>query len=251
MKIFTRQRYQENYVRPFLNDEETRGILGISLMILLSGHFVMQYLGHTWFSESFLDPTSPGFWLIITNAVFITSIMLLNKQAGGWAWSQLGFSPGPRWWHTIIITSGVLIAVFAVSQIGRPLVTSVGDEPDISHLMVINDNLPLFILALVLVWITAAFLQELVFRAFLINSLDVLLGRTDSSPWFAVFISSVIFGLMHAWQGIGGIIITGIIGFIFGTAFLLTGRKILPLILAHGILDTISLYLIYSGDGIF
>lgn len=250
MRIFTRRRYQENYVRPFIQDEETQVILGISLMILLSGHFVMQYLGHTWFSESFLDPTSPGFWLIITNAVFISSILLLNKQAGGWAWSQLGFSPGPRWWNTLLITFGVLVAVILVSQFGRPLVTGVGDEPDISHLMVINGNFPLFLIALILVWITAAFLQELVFRAFLINSLDVLLGRNERSPWIAVLISSVIFGLMHAWQGIGGIIITGIIGFIFGTAFLLNGRKILPLILAHGILDTISLYMIYSSDGV-
>ncbi len=246
MKIFTRQRYQENYVRPFLQDEETRVILGISLMILLSGHFVMQYLGHTWFSESFLDPTNPGFWLIITNAVFISAVLLLNKQAGGWAWSQLGFAPGSRWWYSLLISLGTIILIIVVSGIVRPLVTGIGDQPDISHLMVLQGNLPLLILALILVWITAAFLQELVFRAFLINSLDVLLGRNDWSPWWAVSISSVIFGLMHAWQGIGGIISTGIIGFIFGAVFLLNGRRILPLIIAHGILDSISLWGIYS-----
>lgn len=246
MKIFTRQRYQENYVRPIIRDEEVQVILGISLMILLAGHFVMQYLGHTWFNESFLDPTSPGFWLIITNSVFITAILLLNKQAGGWAWSQLGFAPGPKWWQTLLITLGTIILIFVVSGFVRPLVTAVGDEPDISHLMVLQDNLPLLILALILVWVTAAFLQELVFRAFLINSLDVLLGRNDWSPWWAVIISSFIFGLMHAWQGIGGIISTALIGFIFGAIFLFNGRRILPLILAHGILDSISLYGIYS-----
>lgn len=247
MKIFTRQRYQQNYVRPFVQDEEARVILAISLMILLAGHFVMQYLGHTWFADSFLDPANPGFWLIITNAVFISSILLLNKQAGGWAWSQLGFAPGPQWWQTLIITLGTIILIFMASGIVRPLVTSIGDEADISHLMVLQGNLPLLIIALILVWITAAFLQELVFRAFFINSLDVLLGRTDWSPWWAVLISSFIFGLMHAWQGIGGIITTGIIGFIFGAVFLLSGRRLLPIILAHGIIDSISLYGIYAS----
>ncbi|QED38641.1 CPBP family intramembrane metalloprotease [Antarcticibacterium arcticum] len=246
MKIFTRRRYQENFVRPFIRDEEVQVILAISLMILFAGHFVMQYLGHTWFKESFLDPTNPGFWLIITNAVFITAILLLNKQAGGWAWSQLGFAPGPKWWHTVLITLGTIILIFVVSGFVRPLVTAVGDEPDISHLMVLQDNLPLLILALILVWVTAAFLQELVFRAFLINSLDALLGRTDWSPWWAVIFSSFIFGLMHAWQGIGGILSTAVIGFIFGAVFLLNGRRILPLVLAHGILDSISLYGIYA-----
>lgn len=226
--------------------EEQRIILGFSLMIILAGNFLFRYVGYSFFSQGFLDITSPGFWLIFANAVVITSIVLLNKQVAGWKWSELGFGKPALWWHPVIAAAGIFAAVLLLSQYVKPFFMDFATPPDISHLFGIQGNLPNLILALVLVWITAAILQELVFRAFLINALDLLLGRNSWSPWVAVLISAVIVGLMHAWQGIGGILMTACIGLIFGIAYLLNGRRIPGIILAHGIIDTISLVSIYN-----
>lgn len=246
MTTLSTDKLYDHYIRPALFSQENRILLGTSLMILLAGTFTLQFVGHTYFPDGHLDMESPGFWIIVGNAVFVTSILLLNKQAGQWTWSNLGFAKPTTWWYPILIGTVVLGVFFLLSVYIQPYFLGLGPRRDISHLMVIRQNKQVLILALILVWVTAALLQELIFRAFLINSLDILLGRNQWSTWVAVIISAVIFGLLHAWQGIGGILFTGIIGFIFGIAFLLNGRRIWPLIFAHGIIDTISLFGIYN-----
>lgn len=234
-------------VRPAVNEEEQRVILGISLMILLAGNFALKYLGHSYFSESFLILGSPGFWLLIINALFISGILILNKQAFGWKWREIGLSKPNKWWIPVLSAAAAFATIVLLAIFVQPLIQQYTTDPDISHLLIINQNLPVFILALVLVWITAAFLQELVFRSFFINALDILLGRNSSSPWIAVVISSVVFGLMHAWQGIGGIIMTTLIGFVLGITYLLNGRRIWSLVVVKGVLDTITLITLYTA----
>lgn len=247
MKAFRLRGFTMNTpVRPALDDEGHKMVLGISLMILLAGDFCLQYLAQTYFAYTFLEISSPGFWLLLTNAVFISMIVLLNKQAAGWSWSELGLGRPDNWWRPILVAAAVFLAVVLISVFVKPYVEDFTSPQNIDHLMVIQQNLPLLIIALIMVWITAAFLREIIFRAFLINVVDILLGRNRWSPWAAVVISSLIFGLMHAWQGLGGIILTGLIGLVFGTAYLLNKRRVWPLIFVHGLLDTISLVAIYN-----
>ena len=246
MTTVSTDKLYDQYIRPSLFSEENRILLGTSLMIMLAGTFTLQFVGHTYFADGYLDVKSPGFWIILGNAVFVTSILLLNKQAGQWTWSNLGFAKPKTWWHPILIGIGLLGTLLLLSVYVQPYFLELGPQRDLSHLMVIRQNKQVLILALFLVWITAALIQELIFRAFLINSLDILLGRNKWSTWVAVIISAVIFGLLHAWQGIGGMLFTGIIGLIFGIAYILNARRIWPLIFAHGLIDTISLVGIYN-----
>src|SRR5690606_29544608 len=160
-------------------------------MILLAGSFALKYVGHAYFSESFLVIGSPGFWLLIVNALFISAILILNKQAFNWSWGELGLSRPKRWWIPVISAAGAFTAIVLLSVFVQPMIQQFTAEVNIEHLSIINQNLPIFLLALVLVWITSAFLQEVVFRSFFINALDILLGRNRSSPWIAVVISSI------------------------------------------------------------
>lgn len=246
MITLTTNKLYDQYSRPALFNEENRILLGISLMIMIAGTFTLQFVGHTYFADGYLDMESPGFWIIIGNAAFLISILLLNKQAGQWTWSDLGFAKPKTWWFPFLIGAGLIGILFLLSVYVQPYFLELGPERDLSHLMVIRQSKQTLILAIILVWITAALVQELIFRAFLINSLDILLGRNKWSTCVAVIISAVTFGMLHAWQGIGGILFTGIIGLIFGIAYVLNSRRIWPLIFAHGIIDTISLVGIYN-----
>ena len=97
------------------------------------------------------------------------------------------------------------------------------------------------IVNLVVVWITAAFVEELLFRGYPINRLVDLQGKTTRLTQAVALIgSSLIFGLPHFDQGPEGIIHTGAIGFVFGLAFLTIGRKLWPLVLSHGFIDTLD-----------
>lgn len=246
MITIAKDKLYDQYARPALFSEENRILLGTSLMIMIAGTFTLQFVGHTYFADGYLDMSSPGFWIIVGNSLFVTGVLLLNKQAGQWTWSNLGFAKPKTWWHPILIGTGLIGTFLILSVYVQPYFLELGPKRDLSHLMVIRQNKQVLILALILVWITAALVQELIFRAFLINSLDILLGRNKWSTWVAVFISAGIFGLLHAWQGIGGILFTGIIGLIFGIAYVLNARRIWPLIFAHGLIDSISLVGIYN-----
>lgn len=60
--------------------------------------------------------------------------------------------------------------------------------------------------------------------------------------WIAV-ISSVLFGLFHLYQGISGIIKTGVIGLFFAGLYIATG-SIIPGILLHFCVDFSSAFLL-------
>lgn len=247
MKALLPDSFSERYARPGLYDDDTRLVLGISVMTLLAGSFAIQFLGFTYFSNDILSLNSPGFWLHIINALFMFFIVYLNKRVTGWNWGNLGFARPQNLWRPLLVFLGCFGAIILLALYIQPYFQTLSSPPDLSHLMVLRQNLPLLIIALVTIWITAAFLEEMVFRAYLINTLDLLLGRNAWSTWVAIIISSVIFGMMHAWQGLAGILTTACVGFIFGIGFIYNGRRIWPLILVHGIIDTITLITIYNS----
>lgn len=221
-------------------------ILALSVLVLLAINFSLGYVAHAFFSDSLLQVQSPGFWIFIATFILLTGIVLWNKKILDWSWSDLGLGKPQNWWQPILVAAALYGVTHLFGTYAAPYIMQLGERPNFNHLLVLRGNLPLLIFALVMVWITAAFLEELIFRAYLINALDKLLGNTLASAEIAVLISAVIFGLLHAYQGLTGILLTGSLGFIFGIFFLLNGRRIWPLILVHGLIDTISLIHIYS-----
>lgn len=221
-------------------------ILIFSVLVLLGLNFTLAYIGHTHYSETLLKVQGPGFWIGLSTFTFMTAIVLWNKKIMGWSWSELGLGKPANWWQPLLIAGGFFVTINLFMKYAVPYIVQLGERPNIDHLLDIPGNYPMLIFSLVIVWITAAFLEELIFRAYLINVLDRLLGKTRTSAWAAVIVSAVIFGLLHAYQGLTGILLTGSFGFIAGIFFLLNSRRIWPLILIHGIIDTISFIHIYN-----
>jgi membrane protease YdiL (CAAX protease family) len=238
---------QDYLVRPDVKGAEQQVVLSISLIILLALSFAFRYVGHTYFADEFLEIFSPGFALLLANALLSLGILVVCRKYLKWTWDELGLARPNTWWKPLLGTVVLFLVVLGFAEIIHPYLSQFGAEPDLSHLDAIQGNLPLLIFALILVWITAALLQEIVYRAFLINALDILLGRNEFSPWLAVIISAVIFGLMHAWQGLGGILSTACLGLIFGLFYLINGRRLWPIIIIHGLLDTITFISIYNS----
>jgi membrane protease YdiL (CAAX protease family) len=83
--------------------------------------------------------------------------------------------------------------------------------------------------------------------------LGSLFGYTKVALLIAVFISSVLFGLAHRYQGVSGMITTGLVGFAFGLMFINSKNRLWLTILTHGIYDMIGITLIYLSmeDDVF
>lgn len=226
---------------------DQKNLIGLSLLLMMALHFTFGYLAFTYYPENILDFDSPGFWINMLSYAVIAGIVWLNKWVLHWDWSELGLAKPRTWWKPLLVT----IAVFAVTALFavfvQPfIIAEFGTHQNINHLYTLEGNLPKLILSLIITWITAAFLEEVVFRGFFINSLDVLLGESIWSAIGAVVLSALVFGSIHAYQGITGILITTSVGIIFGIAFLLNGRRIWPLVLVHGLFDTIALIGFYN-----
>lgn len=82
-----------------------------------------------------------------------------------------------------------------------------------------------------LVALVASPTEELLFRGYLMWALTPFV-----SVWGAVAISSIMFGLMHAYQGRQGVVRTTLIGVAFGAGFALT-QSLWWLMLAHTLIN--------------
>jgi uncharacterized protein len=95
-----------------------------------------------------------------------------------------------------------------------------------------------------LLCLTAGVCEEIVYRGFLLHYFHIVpfhLGLT-----LALVVASVIFGIGHLYQGLGGGIQTAILGFVLGALFLMTGSLVLPIIL-HFVMDLRVLAMLPQG----
>jgi membrane protease YdiL (CAAX protease family) len=83
--------------------------------------------------------------------------------------------------------------------------------------------------------ITAGLCEEFLYRGFAM----AVLAKLGSSPWAAVLISSILFGLAHLYQGRGGLFSTLVIGTVFGTCRI-AYNSLVPAIFWHSAVDLVA-----------
>jgi membrane protease YdiL (CAAX protease family) len=93
-------------------------------------------------------------------------------------------------------------------------------------------DLALFILCAIL----AGGMKEELQRAFIIKRFESHLGGAE----VGLVLWSIAFGIGHYVQGVQGMITAGLLGLVFGVAFLLRRRLIAPMV-AHGLYNTVAL----------
>jgi len=183
----------------------------------------------------------------------IISLLFLwvASRLRGARWSDFGLIRPKSWFRTVLKSLGVLLAVFGtVILIINPIMNALPNLPpqDLNRFDYLNGNLPNLVIQLVNIWITAAFLEEFMFRGYLMNRLIDLQGKETKIAWvIAIVGQAAIFGLVHSQQGPGGMFKVGAIGLVFGLSYLAVGRNLWPLILAHGLLDSIDMVRHYFG----
>lgn len=163
-------------------------------------------------------------------------------------WSDLGIFRPQNW--AAIILSGLGVAV--ILQASALLQIKLGGlAPDISSFDQVKNN-PMNLLYFLLVsWTTAGFGEELIWRGFMLKQIARLFNEQNRFRWLiGLVISSVVFGLIHFYQGIAGIVMTGFAGFIYGIVFLRFRKNLWAPIFAHGLTDSLAFLILYNWDAI-
>ena len=168
--------------------------------------------------------------------------------ARGGTLADLGFRRPERWVTVPFQVAGILVAFIAMQTLVPVLVSlfiSV-PEPDYSRYASISGDLGAAITMALLLALTASIPEEVIYRGFLIGRLSDIFGQTSSGAVMTILVQAVIFGSIHFQWGIGGMIMTFCMGIVWGTAYLLCGRNLWIVILAHSaghILLVTQLYL--------
>ncbi len=208
---------------------------GLSLAEFALGSFIV--IGHNVFH-------------IVPNEVpilFVLGLVSTRLREGGWA--ALGLRRPSSWTVTILFAIGaaatrILLGSFVIdpltAHIWPPQVAPAGSE-NIAH------N-PLEALQwLLLVWTFAAFGEEISYRGYLTKRGADIGGGSLLAWWLATIAVSVLFGFGHYYKGPAGILDSGMAGLILGATYLLSKRNLWATILAHGLIDTFGIVLVFFG----
>ena len=175
---------------------------------------------------------------LLTSLALAWGLLVLRGEK----WRDTGLRrPRPLW--TLAVWTPVIVAVaFGILSVVRPLLEG---EPNVERFAVLEGNFPLYLQIMLGVWVSGALFEELIYRGFLLTRLVHVFGSGAAGLALANLVQAGIFGTIHWYQSLTGMVLTGTVGFILGAFYFLAGRNLWPLILAHGILNSISLTRIF------
>lgn len=116
---------------------------------------------------------------------------------------------------------------------------------DYSSMSQVRGDFPTAILWLVIVWITAAFGEEIIFRGFFMRQFVKFFGDGKLSIVINILLFSSFFGYMHVQQGITGQIVAGSTGALLALIFYLRKYDLWFNIMVHGFFNTLGILSFY------
>jgi uncharacterized protein len=180
---------------------------------------------------------------VLAGLVIASCVLVLRKQG----LHTLGLTRPANLTRTLLLSVafGVLIEVASLVAL-EPFVERITASPvDVSVLDGIRGNFGALLLFLGLVWIVVVFVEEILFRGFLMTELKKLFGSGGVGLTLNLLLVSTLFGLAHWYQGPTGMVTTGLIGGVLGLMYIRTGFNLWLPILVHGMINTVGLTLIY------
>ncbi len=184
------------------------------------------------------------FWSVTTLV-----IAMWRMRVRGVSWKDLGLRKPKSVKKTLLVTGFILIATIVsivlfniikdqILFLAIPEDTS--PEKAVSKFGDLKGNWPLFFTIIGAVLIESA-LEELLDRGFLMNWLEQLFSKTSIATILAVVLQAAIFGFRHSNDFSERSITVGLIGLVMGIAYVKFGRNLWPLIIAHCVLNTLSM----------
>lgn len=218
---------------------------------LLSVFAVM--LGVKWGADALglIGAGSLAMWCGIAVATW-----LLRRRSESWGELGLVWPTGFKAWRSTL--GWALLAIVSVGAalglVVEPLTSALGLETPASAAdrfqPLIGHPVRFAAYLVVVIWIGAALGEELQMRGFVLNRLADLFGHGKLGWGAAIVVHAAIFGALHAYQGLHGVIATGVIGAVFALVYLASGRRLAPVVLAHGVINTVILTALYLNGGV-
>jgi CAAX protease family protein len=188
-------------------------------------------------------------WHVLPNSVALLCAMaLISFRLRERNWSASGLRLPKAWTRTILVAMVAVVVQQAVDQwVVDPLTRPYLRYAAAANPMEGIHGVMGLLRWLGIVWTYAAFGEELGYRGYLLNRIADLGDHSRAALLLGLLWSSALFGCAHWYQGPAGVISAMVSGLVYGGAYLLTGRNLWTSICAHGLSDSLALFLTYAG----
>jgi uncharacterized protein len=180
--------------------------------------------------------------------LFVLGWISLRWRNGGW--KAAGLTRPDSWFKVVAFAVGAALVLLLGSElVVGPLVSRIWPEPQrvSSVLQSAGFGWKQAVTSLLVIWTFAAFGEELSYRGYLLTRGADILGGSNLAYFVAMILVSVLFGFGHYYKGPSGVLDSTYSGLVLGTAYLLSRRNLWAPILAHGIADTLALFVVFMG----
>jgi membrane protease YdiL (CAAX protease family) len=218
-------------------------LFDIALVFAASG---LAFLAERWGRDQGYIPLgedSTGLFAVLAGTLTALALVFVRGQS----LAHIGFRRPERAWTVPLWVLGILVA-FVAGQTLLPMLISRFVElpaPDLSRYDNVYHNLPAALIMLLALPLTASIPEEIIYRGFLMDRVNQMFGWNARGTVLAVILPALLFASAHFQWGVGGMAMTTVIGIVWGTAFVLCGRNLWIVILAHSaghVLLVIQLY---------
>lgn len=185
-------------------------------------------------------------------------VATIRLRQSGENWASIGLRRPESMKKLALWTFIALIVTIAVGILIESLVAGLFSAPDEATQAIdarfqgrfdnLEGNFPIYLFWLAVGWIIGGFTEELLFRGALFSRFERLFTSAPFAVFLAILCQAFFFGQGHYYyQGIAGFVATGTMGVVSGGLYLVFKRNLWPLMLSHGLSNTIGLTLLYLG----
>lgn len=118
---------------------------------------------------------------------------------------------------------------------------------DYSSMSQLEGNLQVTIVWLLIVWATAGFGEEIIFRGYFMRQFVKFFGDSKISLAIYILIFCSFFGYMHMQQGITGQLVTASMGALLSIIFYMRKYDLWFMVMIHGFINTLGIISFYFG----
>lgn len=179
-------------------------------------------------------------------------VVLFLLYKGGYKWSDFGL--GQALTTKTVIRSLYITALMYgfVDILIQPFLENYFGEIDLSSIEDIRGDFGNYLILVIIMWIFAAFGEELLFSGYYMKRIAELFGNSDRAWFFTAIAIGIYFGASHFYQGPAGMIAVGLTGVISSLLYARNRDNLALIILVHGFYDLLGITLIYlNQDRIF
>ncbi len=220
--------------------------LALIIATLLISKYLLLQVEAIW---TFAGPIS------LLLALGVATICLRHRRI---SWASIGLKRPESFKKLALWTIIALIVTIGVGIFSETLLTGLLDPADEVTQAIdaqfqgrfenLPGNLPVYLFWLATAWVIGGFTEELLFRGALFTYFERFLTGIPFAAFLAIAMQAFLFGQAHYYyQGMAGWIANGAIAVASGVLYLFFKRNLWPIMLSHGISNTIGLTLLYLG----